>query len=48
VLQGSPAIWRRAHIAFFSRECAQAGRTFQPDRAVVGERVRMLYPLIGR
>lgn len=45
---GSLAFWRDAHTAFFSRECAQAGRVFQPDMAVVCERFRMLYPPIGR
>jgi uncharacterized protein YhfF len=40
---GSLAFWRQAHTAFFSRECAQAGRVFQPDMPVVCERFRLVY-----
>ena len=32
---GSLAYWRRAHDAFFGRECARIGRTPAPDMPVV-------------
>jgi uncharacterized protein YhfF len=32
---GSLAFWRRAHEAFFARECARIGRTPTPDMPVV-------------
>lgn len=45
---GTLAFWRAAHAAFFSRECAQAGRVFSPDMPVVCERFRVVYaPPVG-
>jgi len=41
---GSLDFWRRAHQAFFERECTQLGRRFVPDMPVVCERFRVLYP----
>jgi uncharacterized protein YhfF len=41
---GSLVFWREAHIAYFERECAQAGRTFSEHMAVVCERFRLVYP----
>lgn len=42
---GSLAYWRRVHRAFFSRECAAAGRAFTESMAVVCERFVVRYPL---
>jgi uncharacterized protein YhfF len=40
---GSLAFWRRAHIEFFSRECAAAGREFSESMQVVCERFAVVY-----
>lgn len=41
---GSLAFWRAAHRAYFSRECAAAGRVFAEQMPVACERFRLLYP----
>lgn len=40
----SLAYWRRVHEAFFSREMAKAGLTFDEDMGVVCEEFEMVYP----
>lgn len=40
---GSLAFWRQAHIAYFTRECQRAGRTFSGDMPVSCERFRVVY-----
>lgn len=40
---GSLAFWRRAHEAFFARECARIGRVPQPDMPVVCERFEVVF-----
>lgn len=40
---GSLGYWRRAHHAFFSRECAAAGRAFGESMQVVCERFVVRY-----
>lgn len=40
---GSLAYWRRAHEAFFGRECQRLGRTPQPDMPVVCERFEVVF-----
>ena len=37
--------WRRAHRAFFTRECAAAGRAFEESMPVVCERFEVRFPL---
>jgi uncharacterized protein YhfF len=41
---GSLAYWQAAHRAYFTRECAAAGRAFSEDMAVACERFRVVYP----
>lgn len=41
----SLAYWRRAHRAFFTRECAAAGREFSESMLVVCERFEVRYPV---
>lgn len=38
------ADWKAGHWAYFSRECAAAGRTMSEDTEVVLERFELLYP----
>lgn len=38
---GSLAFWRRAHRAYFGRECARLGRVFTEDMPVVCERFEL-------
>lgn len=40
---GSLAFWRRAHTAFFGRECARIGRAAEPDMPVVCERFEVVF-----
>lgn len=40
---GSLAFWRRAHQAYFQRECARLGRVPAPDMPVVCERFEVVY-----
>jgi uncharacterized protein YhfF len=40
---GSLAYWRRAHEAFFGRECKRIGRTPEPDMPVVCERFEVVF-----
>jgi uncharacterized protein YhfF len=40
---GSLAYWRRAHWDYFSRECAQIGKTPSEDMPVVTECFRVIY-----
>jgi uncharacterized protein YhfF len=40
---GSLAFWRRAHTAFFGRECERLGRTFSPDLAVACEEFEVVF-----
>lgn len=40
---GSLAFWRRAHEAFFGRECARIGRRPEPRMPVVCERFEVVY-----
>jgi uncharacterized protein YhfF len=40
---GSLAYWRRAHEAFFARECQRLGRQPAPDMPVVCERFEVVY-----
>jgi uncharacterized protein YhfF len=44
---GSLAFWRRAHQAYFERECGRLGRTPVPDMPVVCERFEVVYPGVG-
>jgi uncharacterized protein YhfF/GNAT superfamily N-acetyltransferase len=41
---GSLAFWRQAHIAYFTRECERAGRTFGGGMPVACERFRVVWP----
>jgi len=41
---GSLAYWRRAHWAYFGRECTRIGRTPRLDMPVVCERFELVYP----
>jgi len=45
---GSLDYWRKAHTAFFRRECARIGRTFEPSAPVVCEKFKMVFPLQGK
>lgn len=45
---GSLAYWQQAHRAFFSRECAAAGREFTEAMQVVCERFAMRYRFAAR
>jgi uncharacterized protein YhfF len=40
---GSLAYWRRAHEAFFGRECKRIGREPEPDMPVVCERFEVVF-----
>jgi uncharacterized protein YhfF len=40
---GSLAYWRRAHEAFFGRECLRLGRQPDADMPVVCERFEVVY-----
>lgn len=40
---GSLEYWRRAHEAFFARECKRIGRTPEPDMPVVCERFEVVF-----
>ena len=40
---GSLAYWRRAHEAYFGRECRRIGRTPEPSMPVVCERFEVVY-----
>lgn len=40
---GSLAYWRRAHEAFFGRECQRIGRTPEPHMPVVCERFEVVF-----
>jgi uncharacterized protein YhfF len=40
---GSLAFWRRAHRAYFGRECARIGRSFSPDMPVCCEHFDLEY-----
>jgi uncharacterized protein YhfF len=40
---GSLEYWRRAHEAFFARECERIGRTPEPDMPVVCERCEVVF-----
>ena len=40
---GSLEYWRRAHTAFFSRECERLGRELTPDAPVVCEKFELVY-----
>lgn len=40
---GSLAYWQEAHRAYFSRECARAGRSFSEDMPVACERFEVVY-----
>jgi uncharacterized protein YhfF len=40
---GSLAHWRRAHRAYFGRECARIGRCFSPDMPVCCEHFDLAY-----
>ena len=42
---GSLAYWQQVHIAFFTRECEQSGRTFSTDMNIACERFRVVYPV---
>ena len=41
---GSLAYWRRAHWAYFGRECARIARTPSLDMPVACERFELVYP----
>lgn len=41
---GSLAYWRRAHWAYFGRECARIGRTPSFDMPVACERFELIHP----
>lgn len=40
---GSLGYWRRAHEAFFDRECQRIGRSPEPDMPVVCERFEVVF-----
>jgi uncharacterized protein YhfF len=40
---GTLVYWRRAHEAFFGRECVRIGRAPEPDMPVVCERFEVVY-----
>jgi len=40
---GSLAYWRRAHTAFFGRECQRIGREFSPGAPVVCEKFAVVF-----
>lgn len=40
---GSLNFWQQAHRAFFSRECAEAGRSFNERQEIVCEQFRVAY-----
>jgi uncharacterized protein YhfF len=40
---GSLAFWRRAHRAYFGRECARIGRSFSGDMPVCCEHFELVY-----
>ena len=40
---GSLGYWRRAHEAFFARECQRIGRNPEPDMPVVCERFEVVF-----
>ncbi len=40
---GSLAFWRRAHEAFFGKECKRIGRQAAPEMPVVCERFKVVY-----
>jgi uncharacterized protein YhfF len=44
---GSLSFWRSAHEAYFTRECAGAGRRFSADMPVACERFRVVYQPSG-
>jgi uncharacterized protein YhfF len=45
---GSLAYWRQAHLEYFTRECARAGRSFSHDMAIACERFKVVHPPAGR
>lgn len=45
---GSLAYWRRAHTAYFGRECARLNREFSDDMPVVCEEFRVVFRAKGR
>ena len=45
---GSLQYWRRAHEAFFGRECKRIGRTPEPDMPVVCERFEVVFRRAAR
>jgi uncharacterized protein YhfF len=42
---GSLVYWREVHVAFFTRECEQSGRTFSTSMEISCERFRVVYPV---
>lgn len=44
---GSLDYWRRAHEAFFGRDCVRIGRRFTPSVPVVCETFRVVFPVGG-
>jgi uncharacterized protein YhfF len=42
---GSLSFWQGAHKAYFTRECAQAGREFSESMLVACERFKVVYPV---
>lgn len=44
---GSLEYWRRAHEAFFGRECKRIGRTLEPNMPVVCERFDVVFKCLA-
>jgi uncharacterized protein YhfF len=44
---GSLDFWRRAHSAYFGRQCARIGRTFRTDMPVCCEHFELVYASRG-
>lgn len=40
--------WRRVHLEYYERECANEGSVFDPEELIVCERFRLLWPTLSR
>lgn len=45
---GSLNYWRQSHFEYFTRECAQSGRSFSSEMLLAYERFRVVYPPLVR